>query len=779
MEALPDGNSLIDILLEQPAGTGSKHPLERVAGHVTKSKGVDFLYNLLERKIVAVKVDPRLVTLYDLPWRRIYTTNYDNAIEFAIDGRRPISSLSFDKPPKSAAPGSIIHINGSFRDVSPANISSGLILTDYSYSTSRIIESEWYNFFLKDLSAARAIFFVGYSLSDLDIQRALVSDKSISRKSLFFISPKADEIEKDTIRNYGDLISGGVDALVSSITHTSTDYKPVRFSKAFVALKEVRIDHEYINSDTKAKKLSDQLVYGKLPEQEILTDENVFAGNLFLVSRKQDNSAKDALKSGPWRDILYFGELASGKTASALNLTSHLLKDGYRAYYATKNSRLTHELREISNNKEKTVVVFENYSSMRDEIREYTSVRPQLHRVILTEKSVIHEFVSGFITNTPHLGPTFEVNLDRIDRSDIGAFEALVNFGGFWGERSGATENSRQRLITDQLDSSLYKLLIEIIKSEKVQSDIKRLLEPLSNDREAMKLFICSFVINVMGFRFSISEWQTVFDAQWVRRIMRTYAEQVRHFLNIQGDTIFPRAGVLSAHILRTFADDDLVRESLVELYERATRDETADPELDELRISLMRYGSIEPIFSANNKAANIFTYYDEIRVFGQTRNNPDYWLQLGIAGTVHDDLVRAEKAFENAYARERAKFKPNLKKIDNYFSRFEMRKAVELNNSNDAFTIFLRATARLKKQIFLDENRHYPFKTGRYYSDIASKHFDNWDLKQKQQFIREAKEIRQKATAWKNSKREVNTDVEILIKETSSLLAKIEKSVE
>ena len=78
-----------------------------------------------------------------------------------------------------------------------------------------------------------------------------------------------------------------------------------------------------------------------------------------------------------------------------------------------------------------------------------------------------------------------------------------------------------------------------------------------------MKLFICSFIVNVLGFRFSINDWQTVFDGQWVRRVMRQYTEQVRHFLSLQGDTIFPRAGVLSSHILKTFVDDDIVRESL------------------------------------------------------------------------------------------------------------------------------------------------------------------------------------------------------------------------
>ena len=179
-------------------------------------------------------------------------------------------------------------------------------------------------------------------------------------------------------------------------------------------------------------------------------------------------------------------------------------------------------------------------------------------------------------------------------------------------------------------------------------------------------------------------------------------------------------------------------------------------------------------MFSDKKKASNIFKYFDDIRVYGDTRNNSDYWLQVGIAATVHDDLDMADKAFKNAYSREKSKRKPNLKKIDNYFSRFEMRKAIEQDDAGEAFATFIRANERLKKQIFLEENRHYPFKTGRYYTDIAAKHFRSWNERQKAQFIRKATEIRERARDWNGGQPESRVDVELLIRETTRLLARI-----
>lgn len=62
-ENLPDGASLVDILLEQPRGKGSKHPLDRIADHVVRNKGVDFVYDLLKRKLTVKSVDSKLTCM--------------------------------------------------------------------------------------------------------------------------------------------------------------------------------------------------------------------------------------------------------------------------------------------------------------------------------------------------------------------------------------------------------------------------------------------------------------------------------------------------------------------------------------------------------------------------------------------------------------------------------------------------------------------------------------------------------------------------------------------
>jgi hypothetical protein len=754
----------VDLLLEQPPGTGSAHPLDRVAGTVVRRKGVEFVYDILQSHFNVESVDPRLSTLYALPWKRIYTTNYDNAIEVARTGSYPISSVTVDESQSKVKVGSVIHLNGYIRRISPPNIETGLLLTDASYAASRLAETGWLSFFEHDINTSRSMIFAGYSLYDLEIDKVFLSTEGLARRAFFFISPKADDIEVSTLERYGRVIPGGIDVLSKRIIEVTADYQVPRFAQGFTCLRELA-PQNFEAGASAAQTILEQLVYGRLPEKAVLAGAKVFEDQTYLVVREQDKAAQTAIRQGPWRDVVFVGEIASGKSASTLTLGAFL----------QEGESLISDLRRLSDLEQKVAVIFDAYSRFRRAIADYASRRPLIHRIILTERSAIHELIGDFIDKTPHLGPVREVALDKIVAADIPGFEALTNFGGYWGQRAGASVDTRQRYIARTLDGSLYRLLLEIIKSEKVQAQLRELLKPLSQDRPALQVFCSALIVNALGFDFTISEWQYLFDRQLVRRMLTSYAEQVRHFILNDTDQIYVRNGILSTHVLHAFTEDEVVREALIALYEHAERYSREVPKWRELRIELMKFSSVEPMFSGTNKDQNIFSYYDAIRVFGGTKNNPDYWLQVGIAATVLDDLPKGKLCFENAYARERAQRSPNLTRIDNYFSRFEMRLAVDEADPNVAFSRFIKANERLEKQIFLDVNRHYPFKTGRHFSDIAAKHYEAWDDRQKSRFKDATIKIRQKAEEWKTNKREFIPDVEILIRETTSLLRKLE----
>lgn len=212
----------------------------------------------------------------------------------------------------------------------------------------------------------------------------------------------------------------------------------------------------------------------------------------------------------------------------------------------------------------------------------------------------------------------------------------------------------------------------------------------------------------------------------------------------------------------------------MVDLFRAASRAAGGEEFYEDVVLDLTRFNTIEPILGFDRSGELILRYYDLIRPIGAVRNNPDYWLQYGIAATALDKLDRAGDAFENAYAREKKKRRPNTKKIDNYFSRYQLKLSASLADPVEAFELFTSATGLISKQIFMDDNRHYPFKSGRVYAEIATRHFDAWDQGMRARFVRETTAIRDKAMEFKSRSKVPSVDVDILISETSDLLKRI-----
>jgi hypothetical protein len=114
---------------------------------------------------------------------------------------------------------------------------------------------------------------------------------------------------------------------------------------AFTSLREItRARPEEDSHRTAVKRIEDQLIYGVLPEKQILQRESVFEDYLYLVERRQDKDARATIEQGPWRDLVFVGEIASGKSASTLNLAIYLLDRGYRVFYAIQGSSLQTDL---------------------------------------------------------------------------------------------------------------------------------------------------------------------------------------------------------------------------------------------------------------------------------------------------------------------------------------------------------------------------------------------------------------------------------------------------
>lgn len=771
--ALPDGAALSNRVLGRSDNHTAAPPLDKAVGYaIRRLGGAEEVYRTLINNISVKNVDPRLAELYCLPWRRIYTTNYDDAIEISRKGRQPTNSCVLETGTDKAKIGTILHINGQLSRVSPASLDRELSLSDRSYADRNLERSPWYAHLARDLETARAVIFIGYSLYDLDISR-LIFSSSIEEKTFFYVSPSIDEIEEESLGLYGQTPGGGALALIKSMEDTLKEYTPISRRRQYSSLLRIG-EFEAGRSSEPARLIDAQLVFGILPEPEVIGGTPVFSDRQFIVQRKQQLDAQDVLRRGLYRDVVVTGEFASGKSATALSLVADFIRQGYRAYRAVHGTHLADELTDLATVDDRIVLVFEGYSTFRRTIRDYARIRNAKHRLVLTEQAVQHELFGEFVYEPVFGGQFYEITLDHIRGEDATQFAELIDFGGYWRERSGASDETNARYISGPLQGSLYRLLSEIVESEDVRRRIDSIIGPILANRRATEVFVAASIVNILGVQFRASDWVGAFDPQFVNSVLRNYTDEIKYFLLVQSGHVFPRSGLLSSSILRRIPDRSVLVEAAVKLYTVAVRAKQPYDMYDDVYVRLMQFNRLQPMMKGDNEKELIFLFYENIRPISNTHKNADYWLQLGIAASAFDELGIAGDAFENAYAREKKKPRPNFKRIDNYYNRYLLKYSAFLADSQDAYELFVEATTGLTKQMFLEDNRHYPFKSGRLYGEIAKKHFVNWHEDQQRHFVKETEEIRAKAIEYDMKHKGQSVDVEVLIRETSDLLDRL-----
>jgi Zn-dependent oligopeptidase len=139
--------------------------------------------------------------------------------------------------------------------------------------------------------------------------------------------------------------------------------------------------------------------------------------------------------------------------------------------------------------------------------------------------------------------------------------------------------------------------------------------------------------------------------------------------------------------------------------------------------------------------------------------------------------LETARSPFSNAYSREKKKSSPKMDRIDNYYARFQLQKAVMVEDAEIAFRLFDEGSRKLMLQIFSDETKHYPFKVGRIYTEIFEKYFRLWNVEQISRFYSRCVEIRQRAQ--ERPKLMTHREVIGLVHEIGKLLPVMQKEID
>lgn len=740
----------------------------------TKLNGLDLIKALKDAYTISSCASWQK-TILDVPWQRIYTTNYDDLPSFArkqsANKSLPkLKSVTIDKKIKDIYDKSnlCIYLNGFIDDLNEENIDTQFKLTSKSYSSSSFSDSEWSAIFRLDIKSAKAVFFVGYSLYDLDIKRILNSIPSLNEKIFFFLGP-SDEIDKEIVRS--EIVDYGTDTQKTAselaklienlaVNHTySIEEEPMHSFSRYIQDRGI---HTTIPSD----KVSDLLTWGDVSFSFITSAIN---NNLnYIVNRSSIPKITNKIVNNG-TDIVIHSDIGNGKSTFCAHLALSLTEYGFDVYKLNSSASFEQDINKILKSNEKIAIIVENFFNFEYEIKSILKQRNSNIRLIVTARTPDYEVRNSEWLDNDN-DPFEQLDLNKLDTNEIEQLINLIDLSGLWREFAAYNIKKKTEIIKLTYQSQFHSILIGLIKSKEMQTRLKEYLNfsKLSNDE--IKLISGVFILQIVGFDFDADDVSEITGAR-IQYNSRRKNEVITRILYTDDGKLKAKSSAIAKYSLNYLIDPAVVFTTLESLLKNTYKLSKYRKEsiFNSLLRELFLFRNISRIISNNYSKESIYRYYDLLGELGNFNDDPMYWLQYAIAKLFTNDLEKSDDYFQTAYSLAQRRDQYNTFKIDNHYARFLIESSINNYDSSLSKTVFQKSRSIIERQIADSNNRHYPYKVATLYLDFYNIYSQTMTDQEKTTFIEAIKRILKGAKAAQSN--DPHKDISKCIKTLSVII--------
>jgi hypothetical protein len=573
-------------------------------------------------------------------WRRIYTTNYDDLVEWIrLEADSEINSYSFDDPkPSRLAAGAVIHLHGSIRNATKENVLKQLVLNESSYIRQHIERSVWYDDFVRDLTFCSNCFFIGYSLADMHIAALLMKNEQFRKKVFFITRDLADAIFNRRVEPYGTILPIGADGfaeLCKKLPRPSltTDHSRL---KAFKYL-DPQKDKRTLVPPTPIEILN-LVAYGKFSETRCMT---TLPDSKYVIARSSTvEQAQQLLRNH--KCIMVHSRLGNGKTIFLHILAHKLAAEGYQCFLCRENTELpSHDLDVLSQLK-KPVIFFDSYNTA-IEIIPLCSQLENIKFVVAVRTGVQEVRLHEIRSKLPASLATLSLNkLDPVDRSDL---KGLLNLSGV---RVSELEKS--------IDTSqeLRDVVVSLYQNKLIQDRITAELTPLMRDENIRMIIVCANLVKWIGGDLETSFLRAVSGTD-PYELRAVGGEAVADLLQFTDENIQARSALFSEYLIQNHFETKWITDGVYRLIVESVR-RKRDRTYQKILGSLMRFSALDWALRRDpNRHTALISLYDQLHRDIAVNAEPLFWLQYAILMMSYEDLDAAESFLLTAYNRAEA----------------------------------------------------------------------------------------------------------------------------
>lgn len=740
--------------------------LEYISDLYLEKIGSTKLIQLLKSNFTVKKVKDYHENIINLPWRIIYTTNYDNVIERA-NTKYTKKSITLNEKPHSVNHSQVIvHLNGSIMNLTSDTLQNEFKLTRRSYLTTDFIENPWYEVFRNDLESSKVIVFIGYSFKyDLDIKRLFVSE-NIKNKVFFINGEEINGKDEYILSKFGNIIKYNSEKFSKKIEEFKKNYLPKKefFKPLYAFEKYDNIKPKYL------KKITHNDILKLLYTGEFSQD--IYYSNLkkYLFNRGILKNILQDIENGK-KIITIHSDFGNGKTIFLEILKKELSSLGNIYQLKNANENYYNDLENIIlNTDKKNFIIIENYNNYFYLLKKIENLNSDNLIFILTARSFVHDLTAIELVKLKYYSNnnSSEYSLNKLSKNEIETVVMYFNNNYLWGEDANKTFDEKRKIIISECNKSLASLLLKIFESPKITIELEKIKDKMKGDIE--KFLIVNLINNVTNINLTKNDIISYLDLQGkFDKYLRD--EDLAEIIVNNENKLKLKSSVLGKYFLDKYVNKEKIIDILINLMKKTDKYESNSA--NNLKFTLIYFSNFQLLVGKITEA-RIIRYYEEIKDLKYCKENPFFWIQYANAQLSLKNFETAELCLKNAYSYRKNDFSPHYDTCyARYLLEFQLFNPVE----EKAYEIFKKAHELLLNTKNQKDKWHFPFKQTLLYKKYYEEFYPKFLDEEKRDFLCDIVDMVKKIEVYnetrKNNKDEVYKKVILAEKELKYILKK------
>lgn len=700
--------------------------------YIKKNYDINKLIQLLRNEFTIKEVSPHHQNICKMNWKRIYTTNYDNTIKKSFtDNDNDIQAISAnDKSSENYNKNNnlCIHINGRIDSLTVKNINTSFKLSDSSYmSPENFVNSFWYRQFKLDLERTGVIFFIGYSLYDLDIKKILFDNEIYKEKTFFIIRKDASEKEVFQLEQYGNVLAIGLDGIANIFQKVYKDYIPIEENFYTEAFTKYTINNNN-NQEIIDKNIEDFLQYGNL-------DAKFKSDALLSTQTKPCLIIRNKLRDinyllDEYQYLFILGDFGNGKSIFLEEVMIKYVSENKNVFYLKDfNSNYLVDIEKINNLNTLSYLIIDGYAQCLD-IFEFIFDNPLSNiKFIFSERTTVH---NGLKNDFKITQKSAELSVDKMQDNEMDFFIDIVDNIGYWGDKSKMSIIQKKETLKKN-NSEISLNLLSLFDSNHIKDRLQNIINSIDRPDYKNTLFaIC--LIEAIGVEPEQSLISEVALSNTIYENSFKNDKAVSQIFQFKGNELISKSSLFSLYVLKNTFSATYMIDRLILLSNRFNEIQYDNYINKEISKYLLRFNFIQKILPGKRDEQNnsLVQYYEKLKTsMNWLKKDIHYWLQYGMCKIALGEYQTAQKYLETAYSFALNRDYYDTVYIDSQQSRLYLIQSLETHIAQESFSLFEKAHYLL---LTLPDDG-YKYKRVKIYYDIYSKHFINFSKKNKIKF--------------------------------------------